>query len=201
MFGLAAARDWLRALDLFPAYFGYGTIISPSVNAYSMLGAVVGWGTLSPIAKYNGWAPGPLRSWDNGSRGWIVWVGMALILGDSIVGLVWITSRSTLSYIWRSNIWPTSGRPPRPSPQEQSSLLSDSPIAAPEAETQISHHNIDDRWPEASITTTSLILKTSVFLLLLYFGVMFLVLNRSIHTDAIPLVVALVPFAGFISVR
>lgn len=57
-----------------------------------LVGAIVGWGILSPVAKHKGWAPGPVNDWDNGSRGWIVWVGMGLILGDSAIGLFGLSS-------------------------------------------------------------------------------------------------------------
>lgn len=36
------------------------------------LGMVTGWAILSPLAKLNGWAPGPVSSSTNGARGWIV---------------------------------------------------------------------------------------------------------------------------------
>ncbi len=43
-----------------------------------LLGAVVGWGILSPLAKYQGWAPGPVDDWLTGSRGWLVWTSLAM---------------------------------------------------------------------------------------------------------------------------
>jgi hypothetical protein len=60
LFGLTAANEWLWAFDLSAVYIGYGIIIGPSVSAYIALGAVIGWGILSPVAKHNGWAPGPV---------------------------------------------------------------------------------------------------------------------------------------------
>lgn len=35
-------------------------------------GMLVGWAVLSPLSKFNGWAPGPVSSTTNGARGWIV---------------------------------------------------------------------------------------------------------------------------------
>lgn len=67
-----------KAFDLYPACIGYGNIIGPTVNVYMLLGVVIGWGILSPVAKNNGWAPGPVGDWEKGSRGWILWAGMGL---------------------------------------------------------------------------------------------------------------------------
>ena len=55
-----------------------------------VLGAIVGWGILSPYAKHKGWAPGPVDDWTTGSRGWIIWVSLASLLADASVKLVWL---------------------------------------------------------------------------------------------------------------
>ncbi|KAH8595341.1 hypothetical protein B0O99DRAFT_686767 [Bisporella sp. PMI_857] len=86
IFGLTAAKDWLWAFDLSPAYIGYGIITGPTINVSILLGAIIGWGILSPVAKHKGWANGPVFGFDNGSRGWILWVGIGLILEDTIIG-------------------------------------------------------------------------------------------------------------------
>jgi hypothetical protein len=71
-------------------------IIRPTVSVHMLLGAVLGWGILSPIAKNKGWAPGPVDQWQDGSQGWLIWVALGLLLGDSIVGVGWILLRSLL---------------------------------------------------------------------------------------------------------
>lgn len=58
------------------------------------LGAVLGWAILSPLAKYKGWAPGPVDDWENGSKGWIVWVSLAIMLVDAVVSLGYVATRS-----------------------------------------------------------------------------------------------------------
>jgi len=58
-----------------------------STTLHMLLGAVVGWGLLSPLAKNSGWAPGPVNDWREGVRGWIVWVSLAVMLVDSIISL------------------------------------------------------------------------------------------------------------------
>lgn len=72
---------------------------------------LVGWGILSPLAKYKGWAPGavgmsnPLpfsktkyyltprwydfsASMQDGARGWILWVALAIMSAESVISLV-----------------------------------------------------------------------------------------------------------------
>lgn len=51
-------------------------------------GMLVGWGILSPVAKHAGWAPGPVGDMTTGSRGWILWVSLAIMCTDSLVSLL-----------------------------------------------------------------------------------------------------------------
>ena len=37
---------------------------------------------LGPIAKAKGWAPGPIKDIETGAAGWLMWLGLALLLGD-----------------------------------------------------------------------------------------------------------------------
>ncbi|KAI8961111.1 OPT superfamily oligopeptide transporter [Daldinia sp. FL1419] len=90
IFGRAAAEIWLWDLNPSLAYVGQGIIMGPSTTIHMLLGAVVGWGILSPLAKSRGWAPGPVAHWEEGSRGWIVWISLAIMLADAIVSLGYI---------------------------------------------------------------------------------------------------------------
>lgn len=62
------------------------------------IGSVLGWAVLSPIAKKEGWASGPVSDWNTGSKGWIVWVSLAIMLADAIVSLGWLILRPTIWY-------------------------------------------------------------------------------------------------------
>ncbi|KAF4901182.1 putative oligopeptide transporter [Colletotrichum viniferum] len=84
VFGTEAASIWLWTLNPSPAYIGQGIIMGPETTLHMLLGAAVGWGILSPLAKYNGWAPGSIDDWETGSKGWIVWVSLAIMLADAI---------------------------------------------------------------------------------------------------------------------
>lgn len=67
--------------------------MGPATTFHMLLGAIAGWGILSPLAKSKGWAPGPVNDWSNGSKGWIVWVSLAIMLADSVVNLGWLLLR------------------------------------------------------------------------------------------------------------
>ncbi|KAK6355417.1 hypothetical protein TWF696_004516 [Orbilia brochopaga] len=97
VFGRRAARDWLWALNPSPAYIGQGMIMGEATTLAMLFGAVLGWGVLSPLAKKMGWAPGEVNDWKDGSRGWIVWISLAIMLADSVVSL------SALAF---STVWP-----------------------------------------------------------------------------------------------
>ncbi|KAL1978074.1 hypothetical protein VTN31DRAFT_933 [Thermomyces dupontii] len=92
--GLTLAQDWLWTLNPSPAYVGQGIIMGPATSMHMLAGAVLGWGILSPLAKRKGWAPGPVSDWENGSKGWIVWVSLAIMMADAIINLGWLVVRT-----------------------------------------------------------------------------------------------------------
>ncbi|KAE8333487.1 OPT oligopeptide transporter protein-domain-containing protein [Aspergillus sergii] len=98
IFGLSLAHNWLWTLNPSPAYVGQGIIMGPSTCMHMLFGAVLGWGILSPFAKARGWAPGPVDSWDDGSKAWIVWVSLAIMLADSIVSLGWLVLKPAVKH-------------------------------------------------------------------------------------------------------
>ena len=73
--------------------------MGPATTLHMLLGAIVGWGILSPLAKSKGWAPGPVKDWENGSKGWIVWISLAIMLADSIVSLGWLILKPLIQYV------------------------------------------------------------------------------------------------------
>ncbi|KAK4222490.1 putative oligopeptide transporter [Podospora fimiseda] len=101
VFGSVAAGTWLWTLNPSLAYVGQGIIMGPATTLHMLLGAVIGWGVLSPLAKYKGWAPGPVGDWENGSKGWIVWTSLAIMLADSVVSLGYLAFRSVRQYLPR----------------------------------------------------------------------------------------------------
>lgn len=98
IFGTYLANTWVWTLNPSPAYVGQGIIMGPATTFHMLLGAIVGWGVLSPIAKHKGWAPGSVDDWETGSKGWIVWVSLAIMLADAVVNLGWLILRPTIKY-------------------------------------------------------------------------------------------------------
>ncbi|KAK4943218.1 OPT superfamily [Elasticomyces elasticus] len=98
IFGTYLANTWVWTLNPSPAYVGQGIIMGPATTFHMLLGEVIGWGVLSPIAKHKGWAPGPVDDWETGSKGWIVWVSLAIMLADAVVNLGWLVLRPTVKY-------------------------------------------------------------------------------------------------------
>ncbi|KAI1930847.1 OPT family transporter [Ophidiomyces ophidiicola] len=98
IFGLTLASKWLWTLNPSPAYVGQGIIMGSATSLHMLVGAIIGWGILSPLAKNKGWAPGPVDSWENGSKGWIVWISLAIMLADSIINLGWLIARPAVHY-------------------------------------------------------------------------------------------------------
>ncbi|KAJ4860133.1 OPT oligopeptide transporter protein domain-containing protein [Trichoderma breve] len=93
VFGTVAASTWLWTLNPSLAYVGQGIIMGTETTLHMTLGAIIGWGVLSPLAKMKGWAPGPVDDWENGSKGWIVWVSLAIMLVDAVVTLAVLQRR------------------------------------------------------------------------------------------------------------
>ncbi|KAI5456268.1 OPT oligopeptide transporter protein-domain-containing protein [Mariannaea sp. PMI_226] len=97
VFGPVAAHTWLWTFNPSLAYVGQGIIMGTETTLHMLLGAVVGWGLLSPLAKSWGWAPGPVDDWERGSKGWIIWISLAIMLVDAVVSLAYVALRPLLS--------------------------------------------------------------------------------------------------------
>lgn len=100
VFGLNLAQNWLWTLNPSLAYVGQGIIMGPATTIHMLIGAILGWAVLSPLAKHRGWAPKPIDDWEAGSKGWIIWVSLAIMLADSIVSLAYIAGKQVAPYAW-----------------------------------------------------------------------------------------------------
>jgi len=98
VFGTSLATNWLWTFNPSFAYVGQGIIMGPATTTHMLIGAVVGWAILSPLAKHKGWAPGRVDDWENGSKGWIVWISLAIMLADSVISLGYIASQPIYLY-------------------------------------------------------------------------------------------------------
>ncbi|KAE8216429.1 hypothetical protein CF327_g464 [Tilletia walkeri] len=82
----AAMWGWWFTPSL--SYIGQGIIMGLPTSLSMTLGAFVGWAILSPISYYTGWAPGDPLSGKDGSRSWLMWIALAIMCSESILGLV-----------------------------------------------------------------------------------------------------------------
>ncbi|KAG2340741.1 OPT superfamily oligopeptide transporter [Suillus weaverae] len=88
LFGKYLAREWLWSFTPSLSYVGQGIIMGFPTTLSMNLGMLVGWGILSPLSKYSGWAPGPVGDMSTGARGWILWISLAIMCADSLISLL-----------------------------------------------------------------------------------------------------------------
>lgn len=74
-------------LYLSPMMFGAGILIGTRTGLSLLGGAILSWGIVGPLVRDLGWAPGAVMSYHDGIRGWILWPGVALMVGDALAGL------------------------------------------------------------------------------------------------------------------
>lgn len=84
---LGTAAAWTFTVYLGPMMLGGGFLIGPRVGTSLLVGAVVGWGILGPLATQMGWANGPPQNITTGGRGWILWPGAAIMVADALMAL------------------------------------------------------------------------------------------------------------------
>lgn len=91
--GLQAATQFKWTITPSGGYLGQGMIMGPRVVLSMLFGSILGWAIIGPVSKSQGWAPGDIDSWENGAKGFITWVSLAIMLADSLTGLTIISFR------------------------------------------------------------------------------------------------------------
>jgi len=86
--GLGAVSAWGFSVLISPMMFGAGILIGPQVGISLLLGAIISWGVLGPLAVSQGWVSDNIMSYSDGPRGWILWPGVALMVTDALMSLV-----------------------------------------------------------------------------------------------------------------
>lgn len=86
--GLAAVSAWGFSVLVSPMMFGAGILIGPRVGASLFVGAVLAWGIIGPFIVSQGWVSDKIMSYSDGPRGWLLWPGVALMVTDALMSLV-----------------------------------------------------------------------------------------------------------------
>lgn len=94
IFGTNLSKNYLWNLQPSPAYVGQGIIMGLPTVSYMLFGAVLGWGILAPLAQKEGWAPGKIDDWIHGGQGWILWISLSVMISDSLVSFIVVSSKS-----------------------------------------------------------------------------------------------------------
>jgi uncharacterized oligopeptide transporter (OPT) family protein len=84
----AVLATWTFTLYLSPLLIGSGFLIGPRVAVSLLLGAVLAWGVLGPLATARGWVQGAPTDMATGALGWLMWPGAGLMIGDALFSLV-----------------------------------------------------------------------------------------------------------------
>lgn len=101
IFGHRAAT-YMWQFEFSPAYVGQGIIMGLPTTAAMMLGAILGWAILVPLSDKMNWAPGPIDDWQNGAQGWIMWVSLAIMVGDTGVSFFILTSNAFIDLVHKT---------------------------------------------------------------------------------------------------
>lgn len=91
---LTTLAFWGFKLYISPSLFGAGFLIGPKVGLSLLAGAIVGW-SLGYFVQTEAWAPheNPMVICDSetgvwGAKGWILWVGVAIMVSEALTSLL-----------------------------------------------------------------------------------------------------------------
>lgn len=94
IFGTNISNEYLWNLQPSPAYFGQGMIMGIETVTDMLIGAILGWGILIPIAKKKKWISDDINDINNGGQSWIVWISLSIMSIDSLISFLMILTRS-----------------------------------------------------------------------------------------------------------
>jgi hypothetical protein len=165
--------------------------MGPETTGHMLLGAIIGWGILSPLAKSKGWAPGPVQDWATGSRGWLVWVSLAVMLADSIISLsgIVIEPVTRAAFNKRGLRGRQSDYEPLPAEEEEE----ETPGHFPGLRRRFGARNNQDETPEKDADPSFLVPNSIVFWGLAASGVLCIVAIRVVFGQ-VPLYATVVAF-------
>jgi phosphate/sulfate permease len=62
----------------------------PTMTSHMLVGAIVGWGILLPLARSQGWIIDAYSDWESTKSGWTSWIALSILVADSVVELSWL---------------------------------------------------------------------------------------------------------------
>lgn len=83
----AVLASWMFTLYVSPLLIGASFLIGGRVALSLLIGALLAWGVLGPLATALGWVTGPPLD-TSGAAGWLIWPGAALMIGDALFSLL-----------------------------------------------------------------------------------------------------------------
>lgn len=136
------------------SYIGQGMIMGLPTSVHMVLGALVGWGILSPLAHHFHWTQGEPLDPEDGGRGWILWVSVAVMCAESIIGVVTlIISSGTRDFTdWWSGAEQRAG--------ERERLMNDanaSDVTLPEDDDEPPHRKTPMSWVVGGLIISSIV--------------------------------------------
>lgn len=102
IFGSYLSKNYLLNFTPSPAYIGQGIIMGIETTTGMMIGMIIGWCILGPIAKAKGWAPGVADDWKDGIAGWTMWIALGIMIVDSLVSLGAMVVKLIFSFLEES---------------------------------------------------------------------------------------------------
>lgn len=84
---LAVLAAWGFSLYLGPTLIGAGFLVGPRIGISLLAGAIVSWGVLGPLVTHLGWVGDAPMDVAGGARGWLLWPGAAIMVGDALMSL------------------------------------------------------------------------------------------------------------------
>ncbi|KAG0174235.1 hypothetical protein DFQ30_005277 [Apophysomyces sp. BC1015] len=175
------------------SYVGQGIIMGLPTTLSMLLGCVIGWGILSPMAYYAGWAPGPVSDWKTGSKGWILWVSLGVMVAESIVSLGIVMVRSVVNMMGGKDAVDRSKYHRMPTTADDASIIEEEIAQEWSGEDEEIHDAPQDQLVPLWVTALGLIAST-----VLCIGVITFIFG----TDVLPISMSLlaIVIAMFLSV-
>ncbi len=87
----ATWHAWGFSLLLTPVMWGAGLLSGFRVCLSMLIGSIIAWVFAGPYAQNAGWVTGEIMAYKDGARGWVLWPGVAIMVGAAMTDLAFLT--------------------------------------------------------------------------------------------------------------